>query len=218
MPSGSCSSHTCHWGRSDRSLTCAPTSTRRFDSSVPAAPGGMYPESCSAWSTIHGRFGMWAREEVFQTLMDAMTAEAAARDDIDLSLASVDSTVARAHQYAGMNVDPELIQDLEKAATEDKGRNDPVGEESANREDLGREQRRTVRRRRRTPLRATELARSRGGSSSKGVCGGGPHCPAHRSRTTGDAERRSWEAGVQGHCVAHGLRQMPGTAESSTKV
>ncbi|GAB2741526.1 hypothetical protein GCM10027072_41320 [Streptomyces bullii] len=44
------------------------------------------------------------------------------RDDVDLSLASVDSTVVRAHHHAaGMVVDPELLEDLEKAVAEEKG-------------------------------------------------------------------------------------------------
>jgi len=80
------------------------------------------PESYGSWSTIYDRFRLWARGEVFQTLMDAMIAEAAARDDVDLSLVSVDSTVARAHHHAaGMVVDPELLEDLEKAVVEEKG-------------------------------------------------------------------------------------------------
>ncbi|MGW3168197.1 hypothetical protein ACWC9Q_36655 [Streptomyces sp. NPDC001142] len=59
---------------------------------------------------------MWASTGAFQTLMEAAIAEAAARDDVDLSLVSVDSTVARAdHHAASMTVDPELLGDLEKA-------------------------------------------------------------------------------------------------------
>ncbi|NEA63499.1 transposase [Streptomyces sp. SID12488] len=80
------------------------------------------PESYGSWSTIYDRFRMWARDEVFQTLMEAMIAEAGARDDVDLSLVSVDSTVARAHHHAaGMVVEPELLEDLEKAVAEEKG-------------------------------------------------------------------------------------------------
>ncbi|OAH10260.1 hypothetical protein STSP_65160 [Streptomyces jeddahensis] len=49
-------------------------------------------------------------------------AEAAARGDIDLGLVSVDSTVARAHHHAaGMVVDVELLDELEKAVVEEKG-------------------------------------------------------------------------------------------------
>ncbi|MGW0337606.1 transposase [Streptomyces sp. NPDC003011] len=71
------------------------------------------PDSYGSWSTIYDRFRMWARDAVFQTLMAAMIAEAAARDDVDLSLASVDSTVVRAHHHAaGTVVDPELLEDL----------------------------------------------------------------------------------------------------------
>ncbi|ESZ99696.1 transposase [Frankia sp. CcI6] len=84
------------------------------------------PERYGSWSTIYDRFRLWARDGVFQTLMDAMITEAAARDDVDLSLASVDSTVARAHHHAaGMVVDPDLLVDLEKALTEEKGLQKP---------------------------------------------------------------------------------------------
>ncbi|WP_158708383.1 transposase [Streptomyces sp. NRRL S-455] len=131
------------------------------------------PDSYGSWSTIYDRFRMWARDAVFQTLMDATIAEAATRDDVDLNLASVDSTVVRArHHAAGMVVDPELLEDLEKAVAEEKGlqqrgQNDPVGEGSADMEDPERDQRRAVRRRRRARLRAAELGRSRGGLTSK---------------------------------------------------
>ncbi|MEV7802070.1 hypothetical protein AB0O28_03875 [Microbispora sp. NPDC088329] len=54
--------------------------------------------------------------------MEAAIAEAAARGQVDLSLISVDSTTARAHhQAAGMVVDPELLQELEKIVEEEKG-------------------------------------------------------------------------------------------------
>lgn len=80
------------------------------------------PESYGSWSTVYDRFRMWACDGVFQALMEAMIAEAAARDDVDLSLVSVDSTVARAHHHAAdMVVDPELLEDLEKAVAEEKG-------------------------------------------------------------------------------------------------
>ncbi|MGW4201461.1 hypothetical protein [Streptomyces sp. NPDC004726] len=51
-----------------------------------------------------------------------MNAEAAASGQVDLNLVSVDSTVARAHHHAaGMAVDPELLDELEKAVTGEKG-------------------------------------------------------------------------------------------------
>ncbi|MEX5710336.1 hypothetical protein AB1484_19005 [Parafrankia sp. FMc6] len=79
-----------------------------------------------SWSTIYDRFRLWARDGVFQTLMDAMITEVAARDDVDLSLVGVDSTVARAHHHAaGMVVDPDLLEDMEKALTEEKGLQKP---------------------------------------------------------------------------------------------
>jgi transposase len=80
------------------------------------------PGGYGGWSTIYDRFRMWARAGVFQALMEAMIAEAAAREDVDLGLVSVDSTVARAHHHAaGMMVDPELLADLEKAVAEERG-------------------------------------------------------------------------------------------------
>ncbi|WP_338933022.1 hypothetical protein WEB32_34845 [Streptomyces netropsis] len=46
----------------------------------------------------------------------------ARRGQADLTLVSVDSTAARAHHHAaGMAVDPELLEELEKAAREEKG-------------------------------------------------------------------------------------------------
>lgn len=57
--------------------------------------------------------------------MDGMISEAAARGQVDLSLVSVDSTVARAHHdAAGMVVDPAVLEALEQAAAE-KGRQIP---------------------------------------------------------------------------------------------
>ncbi|MFF8405977.1 hypothetical protein ACF06P_30640 [Streptomyces sp. NPDC015684] len=51
-----------------------------------------------------------------------MIAKAAAGDDVDLSLASVDSTVVRApHHAAGMVVAPELLENLEKVVAEENG-------------------------------------------------------------------------------------------------
>jgi hypothetical protein len=80
------------------------------------------PVSHGSWSTIYDRFRMWASTGVFQALTKAVIAEAAARDDVDLSLVGVDSPVARAHHHAaGMVVDPELLEDLEKTLAEEKG-------------------------------------------------------------------------------------------------
>ncbi|WP_327068193.1 hypothetical protein [Kitasatospora sp. NBC_01302] len=87
-----------------------------------AVPGGTSPERYGNWSTIYGQFHSWALKGVFQVLMDGMIAEAAARGQVDLSLVSVDSTVARAHHHAaGMVVDAELLEELEKAVAEEKG-------------------------------------------------------------------------------------------------
>jgi transposase len=80
------------------------------------------PEQYGNWSTIYDRFRAWARQGVFQNLMNVMITEAAARGDVDLSLVSVDSTVSRAHHHAaGMVVTPERLQELERAVAEEKG-------------------------------------------------------------------------------------------------
>jgi hypothetical protein len=59
---------------------------------------------------------------VFQDLMDALIAEAAARGQIGLELVSVDSTIVRAHhESAGLAVAGETLDALEQALTEEKG-------------------------------------------------------------------------------------------------
>jgi transposase len=80
------------------------------------------PRRYGSWSTIYDRFRLWATTGVFEQVMDAMLAEAARRGQVDLSLVSVDSTVARAHQHAaGMAVDPQLLDELEQAVAAEKG-------------------------------------------------------------------------------------------------
>src|SRR5580700_9775897 len=72
------------------------------------------PERYGPWSTVAGRFRAWAGQGMFQRLMDGLIAEAAARGHVDLTLVSVDSTVARAHQdAAGMAVSGEVLDALE---------------------------------------------------------------------------------------------------------
>ncbi|WP_431898534.1 hypothetical protein [Nonomuraea sp. bgisy101] len=71
---------------------------------------------------VYNRFRLWAITGVFEQLIQAMIAEAAARGQADLDLVSVDSTTARAHHHAaGMALDPELVQALEEAAKQEKG-------------------------------------------------------------------------------------------------
>nr|BFE36125.1 hypothetical protein GCM10010200_083760 [Actinomadura rugatobispora] len=122
MPSGSWSSRICRWGVSGP----IPDLRSYFNAVMwrfrTGSPWRDVPEDYGGWSTIYDRFRLWARAGVFQALMEAMIAEAAARGDVDLGLVGVDSTVARAHHHAaGMAVDPELPADLEKAVAEEKG-------------------------------------------------------------------------------------------------
>jgi transposase len=80
------------------------------------------PEEYGPWSTVYDRFRLWATAGVFEQLMQAVIAEAAARGQADLNLVSVDSTTARAHHHAaGMVLDGELLKALEEAAEQEKG-------------------------------------------------------------------------------------------------
>ncbi|WP_435874927.1 transposase [Nonomuraea wenchangensis] len=80
------------------------------------------PERYGPWSTVYSRFNGWARAGVFQGLMEALIAEAAARGQVGLELVSVDSTIVRAHQEsAALAVAGETLDALEQALTEEKG-------------------------------------------------------------------------------------------------
>ncbi|MDQ1041892.1 hypothetical protein QFZ76_000127 [Streptomyces sp. V4I2] len=80
------------------------------------------PEEFGAWQTVYGRFAQWRDVGVFAALMEQMIAEAARRGQADMSLVSVDSTVARSHHdAAGMVVEPEFLATLEEAAPQEKG-------------------------------------------------------------------------------------------------
>ena len=122
--------------------------------------------SSRAWQRL-----IWRQAGRFAALMEGMIAEAARRGQADMSLVSVDSTVARAHHdAAGMVVEPEVLAALEGAAAREKGHGtrqiapvaggSPAGES-------GRAERRRLRRRRRARLEAAALGRSRGGLTSK---------------------------------------------------
>lgn len=77
------------------------------------------PERFGAWQTVYQRFVKWRDAGVFQALLEGAIAEAAKRDEVDLSLVSVDSTTVRAHHdAAGMRLDDEVMAALEEAALE----------------------------------------------------------------------------------------------------
>ena len=81
------------------------------------------PAEFGPWQTVYDAFARWRDAGVFAALMNGMIAEAAARGQADLSLVSVDSTVARTHHdAAGMVVDPAVLAALEQAAAAEKGR------------------------------------------------------------------------------------------------
>ncbi|MED7930507.1 transposase [Nonomuraea sp. LP-02] len=80
------------------------------------------PERYRPWSTLYSRFNGWAKAGVFQDLMNALIAEAAARGQVGLELVSVDSTIVRAHQEsAGPAIAGETLDALEQALTEENG-------------------------------------------------------------------------------------------------
>lgn len=77
------------------------------------------PDAFGPWSTVYGRFRVWRDAGVFTALLEGVIAEAARQGKVDLSLVSVDSTTARAHHdAAGMRIDPQVMEALEKAARE----------------------------------------------------------------------------------------------------
>lgn len=77
------------------------------------------PERFGAWQTVYNRFMRWRDAGVFQALLEEAIAEAARRDEIDMSLVSVDSTTMRAHHdAAGMRVSEQTLAALEEAAAQ----------------------------------------------------------------------------------------------------
>lgn len=77
------------------------------------------PDRFGAWSTVHNRFRQWRDAGVFEALLEGVTAEAAGRGRVDMSLVSVDSTTVRAHHdAAGMRLEKDVLDALEKAAVE----------------------------------------------------------------------------------------------------
>ncbi|WP_435858935.1 transposase [Streptomyces varsoviensis] len=78
--------------------------------------GREMPERFGVWSAVHDRFRQWRDAGVFEALLEGVIAEAAERGGVDLSLASVDSTTARAHHdAAGMRLEEGVLDALEKA-------------------------------------------------------------------------------------------------------
>lgn len=77
------------------------------------------PGRFGAWSTVHNRFRQWLDAGVFEALLEGVIAEAAGRGRVDLSLVSVDSTTVRAHHdAAGMFLEEDVLEALERAAVE----------------------------------------------------------------------------------------------------
>ena len=82
---------------------------------------GMPPEF-GVWQTVYDCFVRRRDAGVLLALTDGMIADAAQWGQTNLSLVSVDSTVARTHHdAAGMRVEEEVLSSLEKAAEASKG-------------------------------------------------------------------------------------------------
>lgn len=81
------------------------------------------PERFGAWQTVYNRFMRWRDAGIVQALLEEAIAEAARRDEIDMSLVSVDSTTARAHHSAvGMRVSEETLAALSRKRPRQGGR------------------------------------------------------------------------------------------------
>jgi transposase len=125
------------------------------------------PDRYGPWSTIYSRFSNWAKAGVFQALMEALIAEAAARGQVGLELVSVDSTIVRAHhESAGLAVAGETLDALEQALTEEKGA--PLPQQPPVLRVI---HRRTVR------TKTTRTRRTRSGLQHDGVAGPGRTLP-----------------------------------------
>ena len=86
------------------------------------APWRDLPTEFGPWQSTYDQFRRWAKQGIFQQLMEALIAEAAARGETDLGLVSVDSATARAHHHAaGMVLGPEQLTALERAVEAEKG-------------------------------------------------------------------------------------------------
>ncbi len=86
------------------------------------APWRDLPTEFGPWQSAYDRFRIRAKRGIFQQVMEAMIAEAAARDQVGMGLVSVDSATSRAHHHAaGMVLDPEQLAALEAAAEAEKG-------------------------------------------------------------------------------------------------
>lgn len=53
------------------------------------------PKEFGAWPTVYNRFRQWRDAGVFESLLEGLIAEAAKRGEVDLSLVSIASTIAR---------------------------------------------------------------------------------------------------------------------------
>jgi transposase len=58
------------------------------------------PERFGPWRTVYSRFRRWQERGVWERVLAALQAGAAARGDLDWSLHFLDGTTVRAHQHA----------------------------------------------------------------------------------------------------------------------
>jgi len=75
------------------------------------------PERFGPWQSVYDRSRHWRKAGVFTALLEGVIAEASRQGRVNLSLASADSTTARAHHdAAGLPVDAEVLNALEESA------------------------------------------------------------------------------------------------------
>lgn len=64
------------------------------------APWRDLPERCGPWKTVYSRFRRWRQAGIWDRVLAALQAEAAAAGDLDWGIQFVDGTAVRAHQHA----------------------------------------------------------------------------------------------------------------------
>ena len=83
------------------------------------APWRDLPERYGPWQTCYDRLVSWRRKGVWKRVLQTVQGQADAAGDLDWEVASVDSTVVRAHQHAAGA--PHTPAAVEVLAADEKG-------------------------------------------------------------------------------------------------
>jgi len=82
-------------------LPVAPSSAKRhFLDSAHGAPWRDLPERYGPWTTVYDRFRRWRNSGLWQTVLNALEAQARKMDRIDFEFAALDGSVVRARKAA----------------------------------------------------------------------------------------------------------------------